>query len=43
MSLCYKVWLVDDAYSEKHIKSINTQCGQNEKLLIVKAGDKTGV
>jgi hypothetical protein len=25
-------------YSENHMKSINTQCGQNAELLIDKAG-----
>jgi hypothetical protein len=25
-------------YSENHMKPINTLCGQNEELLIIKAG-----
>jgi hypothetical protein len=44
MWLCYKEHLlilfkeIIAVYSENHMKPINTLCGQNAELLIVKAG-----
>jgi hypothetical protein len=34
----FKVIIV--VYSENHMKSLNTLCGQNAKLLIIKAGGR---